>query len=117
MRWPRLVTTDATGHASCSLRPGVRYYAQETRAPAGYLLASGRVEFEAKAGQVVGLDDVPTPAEVRVQKVDSSGRGRPARREPCGGRAHARRRPGPQGVSRTRSGGTSFDGLPSGAGA
>lgn len=66
------VTTDATGHASCSLRPGVRYYAQETRAPAGYLLASGRVEFEAKAGQVVGLDDVPATAEVRVQKVDSS---------------------------------------------
>ena len=66
------VTTDATGRASCSLRPGVRYYAQETRAPAGYLLASGRVEFEAKAGQVVGLDDVPATAEVRVQKVDSS---------------------------------------------
>lgn len=66
------VTTDATGHASCSLRPGVRYYARETRAPAGYLLASGRVEFEAKAGQVVGLDDVPATAEVRVQKVDSS---------------------------------------------
>ena len=66
------VTTDATGRASCSLRPGVRYYAKETRAPAGYLLASGRVEFEAKAGQVVGLDDVPATAEVRVQKVDSS---------------------------------------------
>ena len=66
------VTTDATGRASCSLRPGVRYYAQETRAPAGYLLASDRVEFEAKAGQVVGLDDVPATAEVRVRKVDSS---------------------------------------------
>lgn len=25
------VTTDATGRATCSLRPGVRYYAQETQ--------------------------------------------------------------------------------------
>lgn len=67
------VTTDAGGRATCSLRPGVRYYARETRAPAGYLLASGRVEFTAEgAGQVVSLDDAPATAEVRVQKVDSS---------------------------------------------
>lgn len=67
------VTTDADGRATCALRPGMSYYAQETKAPAGYLLASGRVEFTVTgAGQTVGLSDAPATAEVRVRKLDSS---------------------------------------------
>ena len=67
------VTTDADGRAVCSLRPGTSYYAKETKAPTGYLLASGRSEFTvATTGQTVALQDVPATAEVRVQKVDSS---------------------------------------------
>ena len=67
------VTTDADGRAVCSLRPGTSYYAKETKAPTGYLLASGRSEFTvATTGQTVALQDVPATAEVRIRKVDSS---------------------------------------------
>lgn len=67
------VTTDANGRAVCSLRPGTSYYAQETKVPTGYLLASDRVEFTVgTTGQTVTLQDAPATAEVRIRKVDSS---------------------------------------------
>ena len=66
------ITTDATGHASRSLRAGVEYYAIETKAPPGFELSHTRIPFTAMTGSDISLKDKPGRFSVTVSKRDSA---------------------------------------------
>lgn len=66
------ITTDENGHASCSLKPGIEYYALETKAPPGFELSTERIPFTATSGEGVTLADEPGRFELVVNKRDSA---------------------------------------------
>ena len=70
------IVMDESGHASLKLQPNKRYYAVETKAPKGYKLKSGRIEFTTgnSTAEERLLDD-PGSLYFKVQKKDSATNG------------------------------------------
>lgn len=67
------ITTDDTGRASCTLKANTRYYAIETKAPAGFTLNPERVSFTTgKDTMGVTLADTPGRVTLRIVKRDSA---------------------------------------------
>lgn len=66
------ITTDTNGHASCTLAPGITYYAVETKAPPGFELNGDRIPFTATTGGNVSLKDRPGKFSLTVSKRDSA---------------------------------------------
>lgn len=67
------ITTDETGRANCTLKANTRYYAVETKAPAGFTLNPERVPFTTgKDTMDVTLADTPGRVTLRIVKRDSS---------------------------------------------
>lgn len=66
------ITTDESGHASCTLKAGVEYYAIETKAPAGFELSRERIPFTAIPDGKVSLEDRPGKFSLTVCKEDSA---------------------------------------------
>ena len=67
------VTTDDSGHAACQLEPNTSYYAIETRAPQGFVVSDGRVEFSTGTGpSSVRLTDQPGTLALTIAKRDSA---------------------------------------------
>lgn len=66
------IKTDANGKASLRLEPG-KYYAIETKAPAGFVKNPDRIDFTVSGGNSeLTLTDTPGTVRVRIVKVDSA---------------------------------------------
>ncbi len=70
------IVMDDNGHASLKLQPNKRYYAVETKAPKGYKLKEGRIEFTTgnSTSDEQLLDD-PGRVIFKVRKKDSASNG------------------------------------------
>lgn len=66
------ITTDDAGHADCTLKPGISYYALETKAPAGFELSDERIPFTALEGTDTALTDRQGKFSLTVSKRDSA---------------------------------------------
>lgn len=67
------IVTDASGNAALDLEPNQAYYAVETKAPAGYTLHEGHIDF--MTGNAAGseqLKDDPGVVRIKVNKKDSA---------------------------------------------
>lgn len=70
------IVMDESGHASLKLQPDKRYYAVETKAPKGYKLSTGRIEFTTgNSTAEEKLIDDPGRVNFRVRKKDSASKG------------------------------------------
>ena len=67
------IVTDASGNAALDLEPNQAYYAVETKAPAGYTLHEGHIDFT--TGNAAGseqLKDDPGAVRLTINKKDSA---------------------------------------------
>lgn len=72
------ITMDETGRASCRLAPNRKYYAIETKAPAGYILHHGRIPFSTGTqASEIPFDNRPGSVSLTLRKRDAATEGGP----------------------------------------
>lgn len=70
------ITTDTNGHAELALKPNTAYYAQETKAPKGFVKNEERIEFTtAGLNTLVSTADKPCTFDLLICKYDAISKG------------------------------------------
>lgn len=70
------ITTNEHGRASCTLKPHMRYYSVETKAPQGFTINPKRISFETGAnGTSTELSDKPGTVTLVIKKHDTATQG------------------------------------------